>query len=330
MNINNDHSVAGVVGLGLMGSSIVTALVLNGQDVIALAPIVSDLDQGAPERIRRALQECYDQGYTNEIPDVLLGKITFTESYADLKPAWIVMECVSEKSEIKKKVYDKIEEVIDKDVILTSNTSAIPISVLQNLVQIPSRFFGMHWAEPAYTTRFLEIVCGAESDVKMGESLHETATIKWGKEPTLVRKDIRGFITNRIMYAMYREAFHLVENGYASIEDVDRACKNDAGYWMTFCGLFRYMDITGLQAYHAVMKDLFPELSNQTTVPSLIDEIAKRGGNGISNLSGFYEYTEEEAKAWEKSFEKFSFDIHRLSSKYTQNEFYSKIRQEDV
>ena len=105
----------------------------------------------------------------------------------------------------------------------------------------------MHWAEPAYASRFLEIICGEKSPVETGEQLHSIAK-EWGKEPTLVRKDIRGFITNRIMYAMYREAMHLVENGYATIEDVDRACKNDGGHWMTFCGLFRYMDLTGLKA----------------------------------------------------------------------------------
>jgi len=117
----------------------------------------------------------------------------------------------------------------------------------------------------------------------------------WGKEPILVRKDIRGFITNRLMYAMYREAFHLVENGYATTEDVNRACRNDGGHWMTFCGLFRYMDIAGLQAYYAVMKDLFPTLSNQTDVPKLIEGIARQGGNGITNGKGFYDYTPAEA-----------------------------------
>jgi 3-hydroxybutyryl-CoA dehydrogenase len=76
------------------------------------------------------------------------------------------------------------------------------------------------------------------------------------------------------------------------------------------------MDLTGLQAYHRVIKDLFPTLSNQTKVPKLIDEIAKSGGNGIFNGKGFYNYTPEEAKQWEEAFEKFSFDISRLSSKY--------------
>tara|TARA_B100001175_G_C19508800_1_gene642429 strand:- start:1166 stop:2146 length:981 start_codon:yes stop_codon:yes gene_type:complete len=313
----NNGAPIGVVGLGMMGSSIATALLLNGQKVVALSSINSKIDSEAPNRVKKSLVECMKEGLTEKGLPELLENIHFTSDYTDLRTCWLVMECVIEDLNIKKEVYSKIENNVDDTVIITSNTSAIPISILQNHLCVAERFFGMHWAEPAYTSRFLEIVCGEKSPVEMGEQLHSIAK-EWGKEPTLVRKDIRGFITNRIMYAMYREAMHLVESGYATIEDVDRACKNDGGHWMTFCGLFRYMDLTGLKAYHAVMKDLFPELSNQTTVPKLIDDIAKKGGNGISNGVGFYTYSKEEALEWEKAFERFSFDINKISLKYAE------------
>lgn len=314
MKIKN-NSTLGIVGLGLMGTSIATALLLNNQKVYAISPIVSDLDASAPARIKQALSECVDEGLTTKTPEELLQNIVFTSDYQHLKECWLVMECVSENIDIKREVYQKIEAIVSEEVIITSNTSALPISMLQNHVKIPERFFGMHWSEPAYTSGFLEIVCGEKSRMDLADELHTIAQ-QWGKEPTLVRKDIRGFITNRIMYAMYREAFHLVENGYASVEDIDRACKNDGGHWMAFCGLFRYMDLTGLQAYHAVMGDLFPTLSNQTTTPKLIDDIAKAGGNGVFNGKGFYNYTEQEAEQWEKLFTKFAFDINRLQLKY--------------
>ncbi len=316
MELKNNSTI-GIVGLGLMGASIATALLLNGQKVVAVSPIVSYLDKTAPDRIRHSLEVCLQEGLTKKTPDEFLKNISYTSDYADLKKCWLVMECVSENLAIKKGVYEKIEACISDEVIITSNTSAMPISMLQNHCKVPERFFGMHWDEPSYTSPFLEIVCEEKSPIEVGEQLHAIAT-QWGKEPTLVRKDIRGFITNRIMYAMYREAFNLVENGYATIADVDRACKNDGGRWMSFCGLFRYMDLTGLKAYHAVMKDLFPELSNQTTVPKLIDDIAKADGNGVSNGKGFYDYTPEEAKKWKETFERFSFDMNRLSTDYAK------------
>jgi 3-hydroxybutyryl-CoA dehydrogenase len=198
-----------------------------------------------------------------------------------------------------------------------SNTSAIPISILQKLTKHPERFFGLHWAEPSHTTRFLEVICGELSDIQRGEYLYALSHY-WKKEPTLVRKDIRGFITNRLMYAMYREAFYLVENGYATVEDIDRACRNNAGYWMTLLGVFGWMDMTGVAAYHNVMKELFPTLSNSQEVPKLIDDIVKSGGRGVANGRGFYKYTPEEVKMWEDAFTEFSFDIKRLADKYNR------------
>ncbi|MFA4869975.1 MAG: 3-hydroxyacyl-CoA dehydrogenase family protein [Pedobacter sp.] len=303
-----------VIGLGLMGCSITACLLMAGHKVIAIAPIPSDIDTAEP-RVTEHLKMSLQEGLTNQTPSVVLNNLIITEDYSFLKDCKLVIECTIEDIEIKKKVYHKIENEISKETIITSNTSAIPISILQKQVRIPSRFLGLHWSEPSHTTRFLEIICGDESDLSQAEWLYELSHF-WGKEPTLVRKDIRGFITNRLMYALYREAFHLVENGYASVEDVDRACRNNAGYWMTIAGIFRWMDLTGVPAYHNVMKDLFPTLNNQTEVPKLIDDLVKNGAKGISNAHGFYDYTPEEAKLWKETFEEFSYDIRRLALKY--------------
>jgi len=314
---NSESKEVGVIGLGLMGSSIVAAMLMSGYKVIAVAPLESDLEK-APGHILHALNESFKQGIHQHDVAALQSNLLFTRDYADLRNCFLISECVIEKVDIKRPVYALIEAAVADTAIITTNTSAIPITILQETISHPERFLGMHWAEPAFTTPFLEITCGPKTDITIAETLYKIAST-WGKEPTLLRKDIRGFITNRLMYAMYREGFNLVENGYASIEDVDRACRNDAGYWMTFCGLFRYMDLTGLQAYYHVMKDLFPTLSNQTETPQLIETIAKLGGNGIINGNGFYKYTKEEAEEWEKAFEEFSYDINMLALKYPIN-----------
>ncbi len=304
----------GVVGLGLMGCSITTCLLMAGHPVVAVAPVPADLEH-AERRISEHWRRSVEEGLIRAPEDGWTSKLKITENYQDLKPCCIVIECTLENLAIKEAVYKKIEDVIAEDAILASNTSAIPISLLQEHARHPRRFFGLHWAEPSHTTRFLEIICGEQSEVVRGEWLYDIAQ-GWGKEPTLVRKDIRGFITNRLMYAMYREAFFLVENGYATVEDVDRACRNNAGYWMTLVGVFRWMDLTGVGAYHTVIKDLFPTLSNSTEVPRLIDDIVKTGGRGVANGKGFYTYTEEEARQWEETFTRFSYDIRRLALQY--------------
>lgn len=314
----------GVVGLGLMGCSITACLLMAGHPVMAIAPIPADMTH-AHGRIAAHLQRSWQEGLTDKHPDDLLKSLLITEDFGSLQPCKLVIESTIENLDIKKTVYGKIEAIVDPSCLLVSNTSAIPISMLQKLTQHPERFFGLHWAEPSHTTRFLEVICGDLSNVELGEYLYELSHL-WGKEPILVRKDIRGFITNRLMYAMYREAFFLVENGYATVEDVDRSCRNNAGYFMTLVGIFRWMDLTGVPAYHNVMKDLLPELDNSTAVPKLIDDIVKAGGRGVANAQGFYEYAPEEAKLWEETFADFSYEIRQLALKYPADVVKKKLK----
>ena len=321
-----EEITVGVVGLGLMGSSIATCLLLAGHRVVAVAPVSSDVSPAWP-RIHGYLQNAFHEGVTGRSADSYAGDLVITEDYTLLAPCALVIECVIENVDVKREVFSKIESVVGSGTVITSNTSAIPISELQREAKIPCRFLGLHWADPAHTTRFLEIICGDTSDVLLGEWLYALSR-SWGKEPTLVRKDIRGFIANRLMYAMYREAFYLVENGYATIEDVDRACRNNSGYWMTLVGVFRWMDLTGVPAYHAVMKDLFPTLNNQQDVPALMRKVVENGGKGIANQNGFYSYTPEQARLWKETFEEFTYEIRRLALKYPEDVVEKQIQAE--
>lgn len=312
--MNPNEIPVGIVGLGLMGCSIVTCLLIAGHPVIAVAPVSADLLH-AERRIREHLENAKEKGLIENGLEFYFKNLIITEDYAQLKPCKIVNECTIEDIDIKNSVYKKVETVIAPDALLSSNTSAIPISQLQKLTLHPERFLGLHWTEPAHTTRFLEVICGDDTDIKNAEYLYELS-YKWGKEPILVRKDIAGFITNRLMYAMYREAISLVENGYATIEDVDRSCRNNAGYFMTLVGVFRWMDLTGVPAYHTVMKNLLPTLNNSTEVPELIDKVVREGGRGIANSHGFYNYEPGEAEVWEETFKEFTYEIRQLALKY--------------
>ena len=321
--MNTQEIPIGIVGLGLMGCSIVTCLLIAGHPVVALAPIPDDLLH-AEKRIREHLEKSIENGLVVNDPDYYFKNLIITEDYSQLANCKLVNECTIENIAIKESVYKKIEAMISSDALLTSNTSAIPISSLQKLTKHPERFLGLHWTEPAHTTRFLEIICGDDTDITNGEYLYQLSH-KWGKEPILVRKDIAGFITNRLMYAMYREAISLVENGYATIEDVDRSCRNNAGYFMTFVGVFRWMDLTGVPAYHTVMKNLLPTLNNSTEVPELIDKVVREGGRGVANSQGFYDYAPGEAKLWEETFTEFTYEVRDLALRYPADIIQKKL-----
>ena len=304
------------VGLGLMGSSIATCILAAGHTVTSLVKTMDQAEE-ARQRILGFLQELEAEGMLLGNPLEVLSRLTITADVALLKDHGVVIESIVESVEEKRSVYRRLETVLSPTAIIGSNTSAIPVTILQEGLQHPERLMGIHWAEPAHITRFMEVICGDKTELAYAEKIIVLAE-SWGKEPSLLRKDIRGFITNRIMYAMMREAFHLVEKGYATVEDVDRSLRNDLGYWITFAGPFRFMDLTGIPAYATVMKDLFPDLDNSTATPAMIEKVVASGALGVSNAKGFYPYTPESAEHWEKTFIEFSYDIRKLAEKYSK------------
>jgi 3-hydroxybutyryl-CoA dehydrogenase len=310
-----DSAVA-VIGLGLMGRSIAACLLSAGHRVIGVTDNLQ-ASGGAPDRIRQLLVEMSKEGLLERPAEALMGKFHMTGELKDVAGAEIVFESVTEELKLKRELLHDVERVVSTNCILTTNTSALPISLIQQDAQHPERILGVHWHEPAHVTRFMEIIPGGATSLKCVEQIAALAPA-WGKEPSVLRKEIRGFITNRISYAMFREACHLVDSGVCTVDDVDRALRNDVGWWIPFAGPFRYMDLMGIEGYYRVMSELLPDLSTDPGIPELVRNIVESGGQGIKNGRGFYQYSEEEAKSWEEKFRQFNYGIRRLTAQYAE------------
>ena len=312
-----DAGPAGVVGMGLMGTSI-TACLLGAGHSVACVERDPAQRRTAPRRLLHLLQDGAAKGLLRADPEKLMNRVAVSGDVSVLSDAEIVVESTVEDVAAKRQVIASIEGAVSGGTLIGSNTSAIPVTELQRNAVHPRRILGLHWAEPANITRFMEVICGRQTSPASAQRAMRLARL-WGKEPSLLRKDIRGFITNRIMYAMLREAFYLVENGFATVADVDRSLRNDLGYWITFAGPFRFMDLTGIPAYAAVMKDLLPDLDCATQVPRLMRRVAGSGARGVSNAKGFYRYTPRQARRWEELFIEFSHDIRALAARYPED-----------
>ena len=318
MKVKNESSTIeiGVVGLGLMGTSILVSLLVSGHKVIGIAPLPADMD-GALERIQSQLNHAAEAGLLKEEVSQYLDRLHLSENYENLRNCRLVQECVTEVIAIKTEVYNKITQHTESNTVIATNTSAIPISTLQGKVSLPSRFIGIHWAEPAYMTRFLEVTKGEKTDEAIAKWVLELAHT-WHKEPTYLKKDLRGFVTNRMLYAVYREMFAILENGEASMEDIDKAFRYDPGSWMTYMGLFKRMDQMGLTDYKEIFENLFPQLNNSQAVPSTMQKIVIEKGKGVNNSKGLYCYTKEEAVKWEEAFKNFNHEIFQLAAQYPE------------
>ncbi|MBI3684495.1 MAG: 3-hydroxyacyl-CoA dehydrogenase family protein [Acidobacteria bacterium] len=305
----------GLVGLGLMGRGIATCLLAYGLEVIGYNRTsrkarsgLRHIDESLAELARRKIVP------RSQIRDGR-GKFRLASSLEDLAPCRFVIESVKEDLPLKAQIFDRLEAALAPGAVIASNTSSLPITLLQTGRKHPERFVGMHWGEPAQLMRYLEIIPG-EKTSKRTLKLTEALANRCGKDPTQLRRDIQGFISNRMMYAMLREACYLVEAGIADIETVDRSYRNDMGWWSTLAGPFRWMDLTGIPAYAAVMEGLLPRLCDTKSVPKLMRDMVASGGKGISSCRGFYKYTRAGARTWEKAWIDFTYDIRKLVEKY--------------
>jgi len=322
--IHPQDTSIGIVGLGLMGSSIIASLLALGYPVKAIAPIHGEKEIGY-KRILEQLLLCERFDILAAPVDEYMALLTVSAEYDELSDCGLVVECIVENLAIKETVFKKIAAVTKKGAILASNTSAIPISILQRAVPDPQRFIGIHWAEPAFATRFLEIICGNQTSKATTDAVVKLA-LSWGKEPTVLKKDIRGFITNRLMYAVYREILHLVEKEHTGFADADKCFRYNAGSWMTLMGIFRRMDYEGLKDYFIAYKNIFPLLSNSDDISPQMQKIVDAHSRGIQNGKGFYSYTRQEALQWSQAFSAFNKDIFHLAANYPErvNEEHTK------
>jgi 3-hydroxybutyryl-CoA dehydrogenase len=233
-------------------------------------------------------------------------QLTKAQSARDLAPCELIIESISENFPAKRSLFEELEEHVGPSVPIGSNTSSIPITLLQAGRKYPRRFAGMHWTTPAQTTRFMEIIRGDQTDDATIESIAALAR-ELDKEPGIVQKDIAGFVANRIAYAMYREALHLLEEGVADAETIDLLCRNSMGLWAPVCGPFRWIDITGGPALYATaMERITPTLYSDLKISETMRRMQQKDDRGSRNGRGFYTYAEGDDAMWQKKLHEYA------------------------
>lgn len=226
---------------------------------------------------------------------------------------------VTEEDLLKKRaLIQGLERRLPLSSVIAVNSESIPISVLQEGCKCPDRIMGMNWSEPAHTTYFLEIISNRKTQRKWVDDVYREAKTCWNKDPYIVSGDLG--IRAKMMAAMTREALYLVENGFASMEDIDRAGRNDPGYYLPFAGNFRYIDLMGgAFGFSRVMKALNPELSKAREIPDFFADLIQQGAQSMDNNKGIYEYKPGEAEKWQEAFRKYSYEIQEIIQKYPFN-----------
>jgi 3-hydroxybutyryl-CoA dehydrogenase len=276
----------GVVGAGTMGNGIAQIASQMGCEVV-MRDIETRFVEGGMKNIDKFLSRSVEKGkMTAEEKDAIIGRIKGTTGMADLKDVDLVIEAVIEDLELKKSVFGELDQLCRPEVILATNTSSMSITEIAASTSRPEKVCGMHFFNPVPLMRLVEIIRGyATSDetIKITTELAQ----KMGKTTVEVKKDSPGFIVNRIMIPHMLEAIKIVEEGIASIEDVDTAVKNGLNYPM---GPFELMDLTGIDIAYFVTEYFYRELNKEAkwSAPNLLKTMIRAGKLGKKTGGGWY------------------------------------------
>ena len=278
----------GVVGAGTMGNGIAQVAAQIGCDVIMRDIQDSFVERGI-KSIDKFLAKSVEKGKLQAAEkDKIMGRIKGTTKLSDLKDMDYVVEAVLEDINLKKQVFKELDELCRPEVILSTNTSSMSITEIAAATKRPDRVCGMHFFNPVPLMKLVEIIRGfATSDQTV--AISTDLAKKMGKVTVEVKKDSPGFIVNRIMIPHFIEAIKIVEEGIASIPDVDSAVKNGLNYPM---GPFELMDLTGIDIAYHVAEYLHKEMNKELkwVSPRLMKDMVKANRLGMKTGAGWYDY----------------------------------------
>jgi 3-hydroxybutyryl-CoA dehydrogenase len=279
-----------MIGSGTMGTGMAMCYAQAGYQVVLYSRTSESLER-ALGRIERSQAIFVQEGLISSQEAVEAQRQISTTTRLDeaMEGVQYVLESVPENLELKQALFREMEGLCPADTILATNTSGLSITAIATACQYPERVVGQHWANPPEIVPLVEVIRGEQtSDGTMDLVYHLTKKLR--KEPVRVQKDIPGFASNRLQYAMLREALHLVEAGVLSPEDVDRTLKNGVGFRYPWLGPLETVDLGGLDVFHTIVQYLFKELSTMQTSPGFFDQLAAEGKYGIKAGEGFYKY----------------------------------------
>lgn len=278
----------GVLGAGLMGRGIAQVAAQSGHMVV-MRDIEDRFVEAGLNAIESFLKVSVEKGKMKEEEKrEILGRIKGTTSWDDLKDVDFVIEAVTENMDLKKEVFRTLDELTRKDVILATNTSSLSITEIATATKRQDKVVGMHFFNPVPLMRLVEIIRGYYTSDETVRITTELAK-KFGKETVEVKKDIPGFIVNRLLIPHFLEAISLYENGIGTKEDIDKAVRLGLNYPM---GPFELMDLLGLDTTYAIVEYFFNNLNKELkwSMPYSMRALVQAGRFGRKTKAGWYDY----------------------------------------
>lgn len=279
----------------MMGPGIALTLALAGHPVTLFGRSADSLTRGLAA-VDAGLQQLRDERLTTaRSADAGRRRIQgSTDLAAAVGQAAFVFESVSEELDLKQQLFGQLDQLAPREAIFASNTSGLPITRIAERMDHPERAATAHFWNPAHLMPLVELVKGDRTSESTLEKLRQVLGSA-GKRTVTVRKDVPGQLGNRLQHALFREAFHIIQEGVASIEDVDVAVKYGPGLRFPAYGLLEHADMVGLDMMQAIDSYLFSALCSADGPPAFLRELIARGDLGAKTGRGLYDWTQRNA-----------------------------------
>ena len=278
-----------VIGAGLMGHGIAQVFAVAGHDVTITDSVAASLDS-AKARIAAGLKDLGDD------PRAVERVTPHRDLAAAVRDADYVVEAVSENLPLKQKLFAEIETHVRPDTILASNTSVIPITDIMGGLKQRERALGTHWWNPPTLVPLVEVIgtqWTSPQAIDFTMKLHADA----GKKPAHVKKDVPGFIGNRLQHALWREAVSLVERGICDAETVDTVIKAAFGRRLAVLGPLENADLVGTDLTLAIHQTVLPDIEHRPGPSPYLEKLVADGKLGFKSGEGFRKWTPEQQAA---------------------------------
>ena len=278
-----------VVGSGLMGSGISQVCAQAGVEVL-----LYDID---PEALKKAvkgmewsLNKFFEKGKITEDGATVMKRIRTVTDFSKSGEADLLIEAVFENLELKREVFQQLDKAAAPEALIASNTSAISITELAAATHRPDKVLGLHFFSPVPMMKAVEVIKGLETSDETAQAGRAFA-LRIGKEPIMVNRDVAGFVINRINFPSTMEAMRLVEQGVATVEDIDKGLKLASGRKM---GIFETGDMVGLDVTHGALMAMYQETGDPRWYPPLLLRKKVTAGQlGRKTGKGWYEYNKD-------------------------------------